>query len=220
LRWTGLLRGRFEFGTLAFTRPSLILVQNAEGRWNLERWLPPAKTNNAGRTVFYGPAQATPANHLQKIEFDEGRVNFKIEYDKQAFAFTDVSGSVEQVAPGRWQLQIAATPWRSGVQLQSPGRIRVRGDLAGTSARLRPAQIQVHWTKLRSRISSDFGAGRTTAFADCLRWTPRCKAELRHLMRRRRLARVLGHFPCRCGRRGFIGGILWSARITRGLTQM
>ena len=145
LRWTGLLRGRFEFGTLAFTRPSLILVQNGEGRWNLERWLPPAKTNSAERAVFYGPAQATPANHLQKIEFDEGRVNFKIEYDKQAFAFTDVSGSVEQVAPGRWQLQIAATPWRSGVQLQSAGRITVRGDLAGTSARLRPAQIQMHW---------------------------------------------------------------------------
>jgi hypothetical protein len=145
LRWTGLLRGRFEFGTLAFARPSLILVRNAEGRWNLERWLPPAKGSGADRPVFYGPTQATPSNHLQKIEFDEGRVNFKVEYDKQAFAFTDVSGSVEQVAPGRWELQLAATPWRSGVALQSTGRVRVRGDLAGTSTRLQPAQVQVHW---------------------------------------------------------------------------
>jgi hypothetical protein len=145
LRWTGLLRGRFEFGTLAFARPSLILVRNAEGRWNLERWLPPAKSSGADRAVFYGPTQATPSNHLQKIEFDEGRVNFKVEYDKQAFAFTDVSGSVEQVAPGRWELQLAATPWRSGVALQSTGTVRVRGDLAGTSTRLQPAQVQVHW---------------------------------------------------------------------------
>jgi uncharacterized protein involved in outer membrane biogenesis len=43
LRWTGLLLGHFEFGTLSLSRPSLILVRNREGRWNLEGWLPPAK---------------------------------------------------------------------------------------------------------------------------------------------------------------------------------
>src|ERR1700730_6087989 len=32
LRWTGLLRGRFEFGTLSLSRPSLILVRNDEGQ--------------------------------------------------------------------------------------------------------------------------------------------------------------------------------------------
>ena len=43
LRWMGLLRGHFEFGTMSLTRPSLILVRNAQGRWNLEGWLPPAR---------------------------------------------------------------------------------------------------------------------------------------------------------------------------------
>ena len=43
LRWLGLLRGHFEFGTMSFTRPSLILVRNADGHWNLEGWLPPAR---------------------------------------------------------------------------------------------------------------------------------------------------------------------------------
>ena len=143
LRWTGLLRGQFEFGTLSFSRPSLILVRNPEGRWNLERWLPPAKSANDA--VSYGPQQATPANHLRTIEFDDGRVNFKTENDKQAFAFINVAGRVEQVDSGRWQLQLQATPWRSGVALQSTGTLRVRGDVAGTSARLQPAQIQVHW---------------------------------------------------------------------------
>src|SRR5215469_10082403 len=45
LRWWGLLRGHFEFGTMSFARPSLILVRNTQGRWNLEDWLPPAKPN-------------------------------------------------------------------------------------------------------------------------------------------------------------------------------
>ena len=148
LRWTDLLRGRFEFGALSFSRPSLILVRNYQGQWNLERWLPPAKTASAQAAGIYGPpSPAPPVNHLQRIVFDEGRINFKLQEEKFPFAFTGVSGSFEQVSPGRWQLQLEAQPWRSGVLLQSTGTIRVGGDLAGTSARLQPAQIMLHWSE-------------------------------------------------------------------------
>jgi hypothetical protein len=143
LGWVGLLRARFEFGALFLSRPSLILVRNTEGRWNLERWLPPAKTS--ART--YGPSFATAANRLTRIDVDEGRVNFKIVDEKLAFAFTGVTGSVEQISPGRWQLQLEAEPWRSGAALQSAGILTVRGDVAGTSARLQPAEIHVHWER-------------------------------------------------------------------------
>lgn len=148
LRWTGLLRGHFEFGTLSFSKPSLILVRNDQGQWNLERWLPPAKTASPKNPAIYGPpSPAPPVNRLQRIEFEEGRINFKTQEEKLPFAFTGVSGSFEQVFPGRWQLQLEAQPWRSGVLLQSTGTIRVRGDLAGTSARLQPAQITLHWSE-------------------------------------------------------------------------
>jgi AsmA-like protein len=147
LRWTGILRGHFEFGTMSLSKPSLILARSAEGRWNLERWLPPAKASPGTAARAYGPpSPVAPVNRLQKIEFDDGRVNFKLGEDKQAFAFTNVSGSVEQVSPGRWRLQLEAEPWRSGVSLQSAGTIRVRGDLAGTSTRLQPAEIELHWS--------------------------------------------------------------------------
>ncbi len=146
LRWTGLLRGHFEFGTMSLSKPSLILVRNSLGRWNLEGWLPPAKTNPGRNGRVYGPpSPVAPVNHLEKIEFDEGRINFKTEEDKHAFAFTNVSGNVEQMSPGRWRLQLEAQPWRSGALLQSTGRIKVRGSLAGTSARLQPAEITLHW---------------------------------------------------------------------------
>ncbi len=149
LRWTGLLRGHFEFGTLSLSRPSLILVRNNQGRWNLERWLPPAKSPSEAATRVYGPPPAiAPVNRLLKIDFDEGRVNFKNTDDKLPFALTSVSGSVDQVAPGRWQLRLEAQPWRSGVVLQSAGTVRVQGDVAGTSARLQPAQITVHWQEV------------------------------------------------------------------------
>ena len=146
LRWTGLLRGHFEFGTLSLSRPSLILVRNNQGRWNLERWLPPAKAAMDAPARVYGPPSATaPVNRLVRIDFDEGRVNFKNTEDKLPFALTSVSGRVDQVAPGRWQLRLEAQPWRSGVELQSAGTVKVQGDVAGTSARLQPAQITVHW---------------------------------------------------------------------------
>ena len=146
LRWMGLLRGHLEFGTMSLTRPSLILVRNAQGRWNLEDWLPPVKAKPGDAGTFYGPHQPVePTHHLQRIEFDEGRVNFKEGEEKRPFAFTGVSGSVEQVSPGRWELRLEAQPWRSGVTLQSTGILQVRGDVAGTSARLQPAQIQLHW---------------------------------------------------------------------------
>jgi len=149
LRWTGLLRGHFEFGTLSLTRPSLILVRNNQGRWNLERWLPPAKAAAEATARVYGPPSAiAPVNRLLRIDFDEGRVNFKNTDDKLPFALTRVSGSVDQVAPGRWQLRLEAQPWRSGVVLQSAGTVHVQGDIAGTSARLQPAQLTVHWEKV------------------------------------------------------------------------
>jgi uncharacterized protein involved in outer membrane biogenesis len=149
LRWSGLLRGHFEFGTLSLSRPSLNLARNEEGEWNLERWLPPAKSVLGAGSRFYGPRrQETPSNRLQKIDIDDGRINFKSGNEKLPFAFLGVSGSVEQVASGRWRLQLEAQPWRSGVTLQSTGTLLVRGDVAGTSARLQPAEVHVQWGKV------------------------------------------------------------------------
>jgi hypothetical protein len=164
VRWLGLLRGTFDFGTISLSRPSLILVRNESGRWNLEGWLPPAQSKSPSAAIAYGPqSPTTSGNHLQKIEFDEGRINFKTGDEKRPFAFTNVSGSVEQTGPGRWQLRLEAQPWRSGVPLQSTGTLQVRGEVAGTSARLQPAELQVHWEKVsiadlfRMITGNDFG---------------------------------------------------------------
>ena len=125
LRWMGLLRGRFELGTLQLDRPSLILAQNAEGRWNLERWLP--TVDSAAKSVTPPGARTplAPTHRLQKIDISDGRVNFKLGDNKISFAFIRVQGSVEQVAPDRWRLDLEAEPWRSGVPLQLAGTVRV-----------------------------------------------------------------------------------------------
>jgi len=148
LRLLGLLRGHLEFGTLSLDRPSLILVKNAEGRWNLERWLPPANLETTGSSKpLSAKSSDVAASRLTTIQVNDGRVDFKLGDDKKPFAFTAVKGSVEQTAYGRWQINLEAQPWRSGVQLQSTGTIQVQGEVAGTSVRLRPARLEIRWTR-------------------------------------------------------------------------
>jgi len=147
LRWTGLLRGKFELGRLQLERPSLILVRDQEGRWNLERWLPAATAAAAERATGDSGKGAASAYHLERIDVNDGRVNFKLGDNKTSFAFLQVAGTVEQTAMGRWSLDVTAEPWRSGVPLQLAGTVRVRGDVAGTSARLQPAHFEISWEK-------------------------------------------------------------------------
>src|SRR5262249_56000874 len=69
LRLFGLLAGHFEFGTLSLDHPSLILVKNSEGRWNLERWLPPSTLPDASAGKSTAPKSPdTPAARLAKID--------------------------------------------------------------------------------------------------------------------------------------------------------
>jgi AsmA-like C-terminal region/AsmA family len=164
LRWRALLRGRFEFGTLFLSRPSLNLVRDRQGTWNIERWLPPVSAgssvaNPSGSTAS---RSAEPAR-LSSIEVDGGRINFKQDNDKSGFALVDVSGRVEEDRPGRWTLDLQAQPMRAGVELQQIGTLRLRGDIGGTSARLQPARLSLTWRDVSLadalRISRQFDYG-------------------------------------------------------------
>ena len=147
LRWSALLAGRFEFGSVSLGRPSLNLARDAEGHWNIERWLPPAPQSGS-RPGFMGPvppSRELRATRPARIDVEGGRINFKQGDDKSPFALVDVSGSVEQTGAGRWQLDLEARPMRAGVELQDIGTLRLRGSIAGTSARLQPAELTLNW---------------------------------------------------------------------------
>ncbi|HXX71103.1 MAG TPA: AsmA family protein [Candidatus Acidoferrum sp.] len=161
LRWRSLLRGRLEFGTISLTHPSLNLVRSSDGEWNLAEWLPrPSPPRPRG---FAGPIAPSASTRFQRIEIDGGRINFKISDEKLPFAFVGVTGAVETNGPGRWRLNLQATPWRAAVVLQQAGTIQVSGNVGGTSSRLRPAAIEVTWAGvslpdvLRLVHNEDFG---------------------------------------------------------------
>ena len=145
LRWTALFSGRIEFDSLVLTRPSLNLVRNADGQWNLENWLPwPADASPAAAP----PSTPTAAVRFQDLLIRNGRINFKRGPDKHPFAVVGVDGTVERAGEGRWEIDVTGHPMRSGVVVQQPGMIHVRGSLGGTSARLRPADLAVRWQQV------------------------------------------------------------------------
>ena len=155
LRWQSLLRGHMELGRVSLTRPSLNLVRNEEGDWNLAEWLPrPPATASAGATSNanvsrYQPAYlsaAQPTVRFTRIEVESGRINFKRGNEKIPFAFVTVNGYVEPDGPGRWRVNLEATPTRAAVALQTPGTIFLSGSLGGTSSRLRPASLDLAWS--------------------------------------------------------------------------
>jgi hypothetical protein len=169
LRWRSLLAGRFEFGAVSLTRPSLNLARDAVGNWNIERWLPPASPSTASpaaRPGFVGPvapSRDARAARPTQIDVTGGRINFKQGDNKSPFALVDVVGRVEENGAGRWQLDLEARPMRAGVELQDIGTLRVRGSIAGTSARLQPADLNLTWRAasladaLRLAWQNDFG---------------------------------------------------------------
>jgi AsmA-like C-terminal region len=195
LRWQSVLRGRFELGTLSLIRPSMNLVRNAAGDWNLAQWLPrPDEAHLATEPV--GPAFPSSQPYFRRIEIEGGRINFKRGDEKFPFAFVGVNGTVETDRPGRWQMDLVATPWRATVILQQAGTLHVSGDVGGTSSRLTPASLNISWRGasvsdvLRLARNDDDGVRGTLDLSiNALKqnqddgWTIQGRAQLRQLHR-------------------------------------
>jgi AsmA-like C-terminal region/AsmA family len=196
LRWLNLLRGRLDLGAVSLSRPSLNLVRNTDGDWNLAEWLPrPSNASAAGM----GPA--TPSSlamqaalRFTRIDVDSGRINFKRGDEKLPFAFVGVNGRIEPEGSGRWRMDLEATPSRAAVEIQQPGTLHLIGHVGGTSSRLRPAVLEISWGNasvsdvLRLARSYDYGVRGTFALALSARteandWLLESRTELRQLHR-------------------------------------
>jgi uncharacterized protein involved in outer membrane biogenesis len=196
LRWRGLLRGRLELGTLLLTQPSLNIVRNGEGEWNLGEWLPrPAERVTGGSSgASAGNSPRVADLRFAQIAVEGGRVNFKRGDEKLPFALVAVAGTVQGDGPGRWRMEIAATPWRAAVVTQQAGSIYIVGHVGGTSSRLLPAVLDASWTEasisdvLRLIRGDDYGVRGTLAAVLSAQggddgWKLRGRAEMRQLHR-------------------------------------
>jgi len=192
LRWRSLLRGRLEFGAISLSHPSLNLVRNPDGDWNVAEWLPQLSSTSASAAPKSG--LASNAFRFTRINVDSGRINFKRAQEKLPFALTSVSGYLQPANNGQWQLDLEAAPVRAAVILQQAGTLHLSGRIGGTSSRLRPAALDFAWTDasisdvLRLVRATDYGirgnlAVLLTANAEAQDWNLEGRAEIRQVHR-------------------------------------
>ncbi len=143
IRFRSLLRGRLEIATLSATDPSVNLVRNREGRWNLaglmERnaRIPAAPTGKPA-------SERRPA--FPYLEASGARINFKLGQTKKSYALTDADVALWQDSENSWRCRIKAVPVRTDFNLTDTGLVQIDAawQRAG-SLRLTPLRIAMQW---------------------------------------------------------------------------
>ncbi len=177
VRVRSLLRGRLEIARLSLTEPSLNLVRNNEGRWNLEKLVeraastavaPTAKTSGEVRPGF------------PYIEADRGRINLKFGQEKKPYTLTEANFALWQDSENAWGIRLRAQPTRTDFNLSDTGRLAVDGWWQrSASLHETPVQFTVQWegaqlgqvTKLT--LGQDKGWRGTVRLSATLSGTPK-----------------------------------------------
>jgi len=145
IRLRSLLRGRLEIANLSATEPSINLVRNNEGRWNLASLLarnaqipvaPTAKSGSERRPAF------------PYLEASSARINFKIGQTKKSYALTDAEVALWQDSENSWGARLKADPVRTDFNLTDTGVIQIDAIWQrAASLQTTPVQIAVQWQK-------------------------------------------------------------------------
>ena len=143
VRVSSLLRGRLEIARLSLTEPSLNLVRNSEGRWNLENLVERAASTPVAPTA---KARSEVRPGFPYIEADHGRINFKFGQEKKPYTLTEANFALWQDSENAWGIRLRAQPTRTDFNLSDTGRLAVDGSWQ-RSANLHetPVQFTVQW---------------------------------------------------------------------------
>ena len=143
IRFRSLLRGRLEIATLSATEPSINLVHNNQGRWNLASLLERNAQIPAAPTAK-GVYERRPA--FPYLEAGHARINFKLGQTKKSYALMDADVALWQDSENSWSARIKAAPVRTDFNLTDTGLLQINATWQrASSLRLTPVQFDVQW---------------------------------------------------------------------------
>lgn len=150
VRPSSLWRRPIEFSTIRFAAdesgagPSVNLVRNAAGRWNLDSVLMQAAHVPTAPT---GQRKAGPSPRFPYIEATAARVNLKLGAEKMPFSLTDAEFALWLPSPDRWHVRLNGHPIRTDVPVSETGLVRLEGTLAhAASMALVPVDLEATWS--------------------------------------------------------------------------
>ncbi len=143
IRLRSLLRGRLEIATLSATEPSINLVRNEQGRWNL------ASLIERNAQIPAAPT-AKPASERRPafpyLEASGARINFKLGQTKKSYALMDADVALWQDADNSSAARIKAEPVRTAFHLTDPGLVQINATWQrAPNLRLTPVQVTMQW---------------------------------------------------------------------------
>jgi uncharacterized protein involved in outer membrane biogenesis len=157
LRVTSLLRGRLEIARLNLTEPSLNLVRNQTGHWNLENLIERASKISVAPT---GKAKSERRPEFPYIEADRGRINFKSGPEKKSYALTDADFALWQDSDNAWGMRLKAQPIRTDFKVSDTGMVTVEGSWQrATTLRETPLQFNLQWDRAQLGQATKLGYG-------------------------------------------------------------
>ena len=145
IRLGSLLRGRLEIATIRATEPSINLVRDTQGRWNLSTLLERSAQIPAAPTA---KRALEPRPAFPYLEATHARINFKIGQEKTPYALSDADVALWQESDNTWGARLRAQPVRTEFNLTDTGVVRVNA-IWQRSEHLNetPLQATVSWQK-------------------------------------------------------------------------
>ena len=143
LRPSSLWRRRVEISSMTFETPSLNLVRNREGVWNIQTLLMHAASVQTAPTE---QRKAGPEPRFPYIEATGARVNLKLGEEKKPFSLTDADFALWVTSPQEWRVRLKGTPTRTDTNISDPGTVKLEGSLkrAATMAEV-PVDLTASW---------------------------------------------------------------------------
>ena len=124
LQWRSLWSSHLHFGTLRLTDPSINLVRNSAGRWNIENLM--LKSAIKPQSSGSGSQGQAPTNLSVAIE--GARLNFKIGENKKPFAIVGTRAHLDfDYGAERIDFRMAGDPVRTDIEFPTPGLVELDG---------------------------------------------------------------------------------------------
>jgi AsmA protein len=143
LRPSSLWRRQVELSSIQFVGPSLNLVRNAQGKWNLQGLLMHAASVETAPTA---QSKAGPAPRFPYVEATGGRVNLKLGDEKTPYSLTEADFALWQPEPGRFRLRMEGKPARTDRNITDPGVVRMEGSVERAGAMVDvPVDLTASW---------------------------------------------------------------------------
>ena len=126
LRPGSLWRRQVEVASIRFVEPSLNLVRNQRGQWNIESLLMHGSQIDTAPTEQRQPG---PTPRFPYIDATNARVNIKMGDEKMPFSLIETDFALWLPSPQQWRLRMEGKPTRTDLTLSDPGLIRLDGSL-------------------------------------------------------------------------------------------